>query len=115
MDVIKQNDTWPYLEFNFIDASGNPVDCSNFEVSLVVRNYKKVVTIEATLNDASGAVWTDRQKGFGEYRWQEIDTRIQGRFQYEFKFIDTINNRKFTLPTIGYFEYEVNDDVIEDV
>jgi len=110
-EIIKQNDTWPYLEFSFVDVSGLPVNCVGYDVQFIVRNWKKETVIDTLVNDISGAIWVDQSLGTGEYHWTEEDTARQGRFEYEFKFTRLSDGRVFTLPQSGFLEYEVRADV----
>lgn len=112
MDIIKQHDTWPHLEFNFIDASGDPVDCSGYTVRLLVRNKRKQVVINTVIGDPSGnASWIDESLGAGEYAWQAEDTEIAGQYQYEFEFTRDSDGKVFTIPQDTYFFFTVTDDI----
>lgn len=116
-NIIKQGDTLPYLEFAFIDEDNLPVDCTGYEVQLLVRDRKKTIVIDATVGSvldeetAAGAIWIDQTLGTGEYHWSPADTLKQGKFKYEFKFTRLSDGKVFTLPQQGFLEYEVTEDV----
>jgi hypothetical protein len=115
-NIIKQGDTWPYLEFAFVDEDNLPVDCTGYNVKFIVRNWKKEIVIDTSIEDslienAAGAVWTNKTLGTGEYHWSPADTLKQGKFEYEFKFTRLSDGRVFTLPQSEFLEYEIKADV----
>lgn len=111
MDTIKQNDTLPYLAFEFVDASGNEFNCSGFTITFVVVDRANNLVIESELNDTSGAVWIDQTKGTGEYQWEETDTAEAGYYDYKFEVVRDSDGRKFTLPNKGFYTYYVDPEI----
>lgn len=114
LNKIKQYNTYPHLHFAFTDASGQPVDCSIYDVKLVARDRKGNIVIEAEIGESSGsAVWNEGNAALGKglYRWEKQDTALQGIYEYEFKFRRHSDGREFTIPQEGYFEYIVYDDI----
>jgi hypothetical protein len=112
LSYIKRHSTFPYLEFSFADASGNAIDCTNYQVKLLSMNKDKEVIIDAIVDaTGSGAVWTDVTGGTGEYHWQTGDTDDVGVYKYEFEFIRMADDKIFTVPETGFFTYTVKEDI----
>ena len=109
---IKQYGTWPFLEFTFVDAAEQPINCEGFSVRLTIKNRNKQIIVSSIVDEAgSGAYWIDKTAGKGEYRWKGGDTDLQGKYQYEFKFTRLSDNRIFRIPSEGHFEYIVTDSL----
>jgi len=110
--TIKQDDTLPYLGFNFTDLDGNPLDCTDYVVKFLVRNRQKVVVLEAEVGAVdSGAVWLNQSIGLGEYRWVDGDTAEIGTFEYEFEFTRISDSRVFTVPKDSYYTFTIIPDI----
>jgi hypothetical protein len=115
VDTIKQFDTWPYLEFAFTDLDGDAIDCTEFQVELIIMNRKDEIIVNEIIGDQnSNAVWTDESGGIGEYHWQAGDTDLQGLHKYEFKFTRLIDEVIFRLPKDSFFEFEVHDSILTE-
>ena len=112
IDSIKQHSTYPPLSFDFVDDAGNPVDCTNYEVRLLVKNSKDETVIDSIIDaEKSGGMWIDAVNGMGEYQWEPEDTSKIGRYRYEFEFKRLYDNKTFKIPDQGYYEYGVFDGV----
>ena len=112
IDSIKQYSTFPPLSFDFVDDENTPVDCSAYEVRLLVKNFKGQTVIDSIIGaENSNGIWTNEINGMGEYQWRVEDTSKIGRYRYEFEFKRLYDNKTFKIPDQGYYEYGVFDGV----
>lgn len=114
IDSIKQYSTYPPLSFDFVDDDGLPVDCSTYQVKLLVKNFKGQTVINSVIGEeGSSGIWLDEMNGIGEYQWEPEDTMKVGRFKYEFQFKRLYDNKTFKIPDQGYYEYGVMEGISE--
>lgn len=116
IDAIKKGSLFPYLSFEFFDEDGEHIDCSLFQVILLVQNRHGATVIRAVVGEEnSGAIWINEDQGIGEYQWKTGDTDILGRYKYEFKLIRLHDDKPFRIPESDYFYYLVRDDIADVV
>lgn len=110
MPSIKRHNTFPYLHFEFKDRNG-PIDCTPFDVRLVVRDSQGNIVINTVVGAETPAIWDDESAGVGHYEWLEVDTHETGEFQYEFKFNRKADGKDFSIPEKGFFSYSIIEDI----
>lgn len=112
MPPLKRHSTWPYLGFAFTD-SGEPIDCTLYDVRLVVKDKANVIRINVAIGAiGSPAKWDDEATGKGHYEWEDADVDEIGTFTYEFKFVQKSDPTiKFAIPTKSFFTYEIIEDI----
>lgn len=107
MDTIKQFKTLPYLNFAFVDNNNAPINCTPFEVTIVVFNRKGQTIIEELVTEGAAAEWVDQTLGTGIYKWKDNDTRIAGRYRYRFDFKRLSDGKEFSVPKDTFYEFIV--------
>lgn len=121
MEQLKRHNTWPYLDFEFKD-NGVPIDCTKFDIRLVVKNEAGTVVINCIVGEVgSAAKWDTEDEngtpidgevlGLGHYEWEDGDTDNLGAFDYEFKFTRKEDGEKFSIPEKGFYNYIIIEDI----
>lgn len=108
--LIKQNDTLPWLQFQFREADNvTPLDLTLADtVYIVVRptgqdpddppTFKKPCVVDNALT------------GTGHFVWTQADTATVGQYDYEFE-ITWDSGGIQTIPVDGYLDLRVIDDI----
>jgi hypothetical protein len=107
--IIKQNDTLPYLYFQFFEPDAvTPLDLTGAAVSLVMRKVGAVPEAAPALKKA--CVVSSPLEGIGYYQWDAADTAESGDFEYEFEIVWGDGGVQ-TIPADAYFKLTVVDDI----
>lgn len=102
---IKQNDTSPSIQTQFLDGSGLPVDITgNLGVSFHMRDAAGTVKIDTAATVVTAA------SGIVRYDWLAADTDTAGTFQAEFE-VTYSDGKIETFPNASYIEVVITDDI----
>jgi hypothetical protein len=112
MESIKRHSSYPYLEFGFTDDDGGVIDCTIYDIRLVVKNIDNEIVINCVVGEeGSSAVWDEEALGTGYYEWQDADTQELGTYRYEFKFTRIVDGETFVVPKKGFYGYRIIEDI----
>ena len=102
---IKQNDTSPSIQTQFLDGDGLPVDITgNLGVSFHMRDAAGTVKIDTAATVVTAA------SGIVRYDWLAADTDTAGTFQAEFE-VTYSDGKIETFPNASYIEVIITDDI----
>jgi len=102
---IKQNDTSPSIQTQFLDGDGLPVDITgNLGVSFHMRDAAGTVKIDTAATVVTAA------SGIVRYDWLAADTDTAGTFQAEFE-VTYSDGKVETFPNASYIEVVITDDI----
>lgn len=102
---IKQNDTSPSIQTQFLDGDGLPVDITgNLGVSFHMRDAAGTVKIDTAATVVTAA------SGIVRYDWLAADTDTAGTFQAEFE-VTYSDGKIETFPNASYIEVVITDDI----
>jgi len=102
---MKQGDRLPALAVTAIKNDGTAYDLTGGSVVFNMRNAETGVVKVSR----SAAILVDGPTGKLRYEWEAADLDTAGIYEADFEI--TISSRKLTVPTNGYIQVSVLDDI----
>ena len=102
---IKQNDTSPAMQIQFLDGDGDPVSISGGTVKFKMSRFN---TGEKIVD--SNAIIANGEIGIAYYLWNAADTAQQGVFKSEFE-VTYSDGYVETFPNDGYITIDIREDL----
>lgn len=108
--TLKKNDTSPALEYQLLDASGNPIDLTNYNEVRFLMQQKDGSTLTIDGDTAGNVFVTDAENGKVKYEWKSVDTDEGGVFEAEWE-VKYSNGSIETFPNTTFITIRINDDL----